>query len=62
MIKVEFANGYTTIIGLRQTVTERLTQCAGSSVHSQVLSVINYMSSNNSFRDVKTKNYKITLM
>jgi hypothetical protein len=62
MVKVDFKNGYTTIIGSHQTVTERLEQCSNSAMHSQVLSVLTYMSTANRFRDVKSKNYKITLM
>jgi hypothetical protein len=62
MVKVDFKNGCTTIIGSHQTVTKRLEQCSDSAMHTQVLSVLTYMSSANRFRDIKSKNYRITLM
>jgi hypothetical protein len=62
MVKVDFKNGYTTIMGSHQTVTKRLELCLDSEMHSQALSAMMYMQSTNSFRDVKSKNYKITLM
>jgi hypothetical protein len=66
MIRVEFKNGYPTVMGSINTVKLCLEKCSLSAttanVHLQALSVLTYMDTNNSLRDFKSKNYKIIIL
>jgi hypothetical protein len=58
MYKVEFYEGYTTIIGSTVTVKNRLKMCA-TVVHLDALDVINKKLTKGTY---KAKNFKITVM
>jgi len=58
MVKVEFKNGYTTVIGSLSTVTQRLRQCSDTGVHQEALDKIN----SNIKTNLETDSYTITFM
>jgi hypothetical protein len=64
VLKIEFKNGYTTIIGPTQAVTKHLESCSNStSVHRLALAVVRYMVAHGGVvKNIESKNYKITVM